>query len=155
MPCVLDRLTDLNPENRVERFSRAVSVFGLRRSVLENVSLILNSRSHPDAEAWGGDPEVSASVLGLGLPDFCGMHIGNERRERLRQEIIRQLKTFEPRFDPASISVGFTGEDMSNGGVLELEIRATISVEPLKEELVFRARLNMETGESTVNFADT
>lgn len=72
MPCVLDRLTDLNPETRVERFSRGISISALRRSVLENVSLILNSRSHPNAEAWGGDAEVSASVLGLGLPDFCG-----------------------------------------------------------------------------------
>ena len=150
MPCVLDRLTDLNPETRVERFSRGISVSALRRSVLENVSLILNSRSHPDAEAWGGDESVSASVLGLGLPDFCGSSGSLERKDRMRREIIHQLRTFEPRFAPDSIRVDFTGERVSDGGVLEMEVRATISVAPLKEELVFRARLNMETGESAV-----
>ena len=155
MPCVLDRLTDLNPENRVERFSRAVSVSGLRRSVLANVSLILNSRSHPAAEAWGCDPEVSASVLGMGLPDFCGMGVDAGRCERLRREVERQLRTFEPRFLPDSVSVSFTGERATDGGVLEMEVHAVVSVEPLKEELVFRARLNMETGESSVRLANT
>ena len=150
MPCVLDRLTDLNPETRVERFSRGVSISALRRSVLENVSLILNSRSHPGAEAWGGDAEVSSSVLGLGLSDFCGSTGGLVRRERLREEIVRQLRTFEPRFLPDSVRVDFTGEHVTDGGVLEMEVRAIISVAPLKEELVFRARLNMETGESAV-----
>ena len=41
-----------------------------------------------------------------------------------------------------------------DGGVLEMEVRAVISVAPLKEELVFRARLNMETGESIVTTSE-
>lgn len=154
MPCVLERLTDLNPENRTESFSRAVSLSGLRRSVLENVALIFNSRAHPDPDALGNDPAVSSSVLAMGLPDFCGASVGDVRRAWLKREIVRQLATFEPRFLPESIAVDFKGERESDGGVLELEVRATISVEPLKEELAFRALLNVETGESSVNFKD-
>lgn len=154
MPCVLERLTDLNPENRTERFSRAVSLSGLRRSVLDNVSLIFNSRSRPDSTALGKDPLIASSVLGFGLPDFCGATASDARRERLRREIVQQLTAFEPRFLPGSVSVGFVGEGTADGGVLELEVRAIISVAPMKEELAFRALLNVETGESSVTLQD-
>lgn len=154
MPCVLDRLTDLNPENRTERFSRAVSLSALHRSVLENVAMIFNSRSHPDVASLGGDATMASSVLTMGLPDFCGSGVSDDKSEWLRHEIVRQLRAFEPRFQPDSIAVEMKNEEGKDGGVLELEVRAIIAVEPLKEELAFRALLNMETGESSINFRD-
>lgn len=150
MPCVLDRLVDQNPEMRKEAFSRGISVVELRRSVLENLSLILNSRSHPQTEAWAGDEEIGRSVLGFGLPDFCGTQHDHVRCERLRREIERQIRAFEPRISPDSLSVSFTGGGACDGGTLELEIRGSISVKPLKDEIVFRAKLNLESGLSEI-----
>jgi len=143
------RLTDQNPEVRVERYPHAVSVVGLRRSVLANVSMILNSSSHPQSSAWQNDPTVTDSVLGMGLSDFCGVSHSRERREKLRRDILRQLAVFEPRLDSQVTVVNFfTDQDGVSSGILDLEIRSVISVVPLKEEFAFRARLNLETGEA-------
>jgi len=152
LPCVLVRLTDQNPDVRVERYPHAISVAALRRSVLANVSMILNSSSHPQSSAWRDDPEVTDSVIGMGLGDFCGVSHGRERREKLRRDILHQLSVFEPRLDSRVTVVNFfTGSEESSSGILDLEIRSLISVVPLKEEFAFRARLNLETGEAQLD----
>jgi len=149
LPCVMTRLTDQNPEVRVERYPHAISVVALRRSVLANVSMILNSSSHPQSSAWRNDSEVTDSVIGMGLGDFCGVSHSRERREKLRHDILHQLSVFEPRLDSSVTVVNFFAEqEQPSSGILDLEIRSIISVVPLKEEFVFRARLNLETGEA-------
>lgn len=152
LPCVLTRLTDQNPEVRVERYPHATSVAGLRKGVLATVSIILNSRSRPQPSAWRDDPAVTDSVLGLGLGDFCGVSHGREQREKLRRGILRQLAVFEPRLDSRATVVNFLSDrEGSSSGVLEFEIRSVISVAPLNEEFAFRARLDLETGEAQLD----
>jgi len=149
LPCLLTRLTDQNPEVRVEKFPHAVSVVGLRKGVLATVGNILNSRSRPQPSAWHDDPAITDSVLGMGLGDFCGIPHGREQRERLRREILRQLAVFEPRLDRRATVVDFVSDrEVSSSGILVFEIRSVISVAPLKEEFAFRARLDFETGEA-------
>lgn len=47
MPCVLMRLTDREPMVQRERYSRGISIQQLKRDILWNIELLLNSRSHP------------------------------------------------------------------------------------------------------------
>lgn len=156
MPCLLGRLTDQNPEQKTENFTRGISLKQLKQNILWNIELILNSRSHPSSDVWGNDPVVTDSVLGMGLPDFCGSSHSAAAREKLREEIIHQLSVFEPRLEKETLEVNYVNgnDEKSNHSVLELEISAWISVEPLREELVFRSRLDLESGTATINSAD-
>lgn len=156
MPCLLSRLTDHNPEQKTENFTRGISLKQLKQNILWNIELILNSRSHPMPDVWENDPEVTDSVIGMGFPDFCGISHSAEAREKLRKEIIHQLSVFEPRLEKESIEVNYVqnNDEKNNTSVLELEIAAWISVDPLREELVFRSKLDLESGIATVNNAD-
>jgi type VI secretion system lysozyme-like protein len=156
MPCLLNRLTDQAPEQKTENFSRGISLKQLRQNILWNIELILNSRSRPDSGVWHNDPMINDSVLGLGLPDFCGLSHSQSAMEKLRKEIIHQLTTFEPRLEKETLEVNFVNDGTSpvNHSVLELEVSAWIAVEPLREELVFRSKLDLESGIATINKTD-
>ncbi len=156
MPCLLSRLVDKNPEKKTDAgFSRGVSVKTLKREILRNIEMILNSASHPSRRELGDDPLVCTSVLALGLPDFCGVSHGAESRERLRSEILRQVRLFEPRIRPESLEVVVSdAKDAAGTSVLDAEIRGLIEVSPLREELVFRSRFDLETGTVAVSLPE-
>ncbi len=157
MPGILARLTDNNPEQKTENYTRGISVRLLRKDILWNIETLLNSRSHPPEKDWNGDSEVMNSVLGYGLCDFCGQTHKKRNLVRLKDEILRQIRLFEPRLDPDSLVAKIVNdEDVNTVPVsLEIEVRGVISVVALKDELVFCSKLDLETGNATVAVMDT
>jgi len=97
MPCLMTRLFDANPHQKTEPFLRGISTQRLKDEILANISLILNSSTHPTAEALNFDDELCSSVLGMGLEDFCGCSHSLQKRRQLQQQIMYQLQKFEPR----------------------------------------------------------
>ncbi len=156
MPCVLGRLTDQNPQLPVERFSRGISIKQLKRDILWNIEMILNSRSHPGREELNSDEMICNSVLGMGLPDFCGISHSRDQLEKLRREIIHQLRCFEPRIKADSLRVTLFQEKQaaSDNSILEMEIQGQIAVAPLREELVFQSRLDLESGTASIKLLE-
>ncbi len=156
MPCILERLTDRKPQFAAEHFSRGISIKQLKRDILWNIEMILNSKSHPDRTELGNDETICNSVLGMGLPDFCGMSHRQEQLENLRVEILRQLRCFEPRINADSLKVTLLHEKrvMSGNSVLEMEIQGQIDVAPLREELVFQSRLDLELGTASIKMLE-
>lgn len=146
MPCVLTRLRDNDPDSRRESFSRSVSLAELRESILENIRLIFHSRFRPEAGELGDDPRLMSSVLGLGLSDFCGMARSDENRARLREDIIRQLRWFEPRLDPETLEVEVRDGSKRDGSGWALVITGRISVAPLSGEMLCVSEIDLETG---------
>lgn len=153
MPCLLMRLTDNNPNVKTEVYSHGLSVRQLKRDILWNIEVLLNSRSRPArSELLPYGETVANSVLGMGLSDFCGHTHSLDTRENLRKEILLQLKVFEPRLRADTIQVKLADKDEAgNGSIVEMEITGLINVQPLKEELIFRSKLNLETGVATVS----
>ncbi|MCQ2380514.1 MAG: type VI secretion system baseplate subunit TssE [Victivallaceae bacterium] len=155
MPCLLSTLTDLHPEARMENYPRGVSLSQLKDDILLNVSLILNSRSHSDSDAWDGDMEVSKSVVNLGLRDFCGRYATPDSVESVRSEIVRQLQAFEPRLARNSIKVEIVGDGQSTSPTqVQMSISGIIRVDPVNEELVLRSCFDFDTGKTEVYIAD-
>lgn len=156
MPCVLGRLTDQNPQTATEHFSRGISIKQLKRDILWNIEMILNSRSHPGRAELNNDGMICDSVLGMGLPDFCGISHSPEQLEKLRKEILHQLRCFEPRINADSLTVTLIQEKqgVSGNSVLEMEILGQIEVAPLREELVFQSRLDLESGTTSVKLLE-
>src|SRR5579871_4170155 len=83
---LLDRLIDLDPENRFEpAMSRAESLRRLRQSVKRDLESLLNTtRASISSEPLS--PEIEKSVLCYGLPDVASMSVqsGHDQRRLLR-----------------------------------------------------------------------
>lgn len=154
LPCILRRLTDLEPQIQKEPYAAGVfTAKQLKRDIFENIETILNSRSHTlrkDLEKYDG---LNSSVLGYGLPDFCGKICTQEGREEIRDIILQQILHFEPRLAPTSVAVDFLQDEPTYGSTLEFQISGYIQVGQLSEEVVFISKLDLETGCSTVQTA--
>ena len=147
-PCLLRRLTDSAPDEKKENYSQGITVKQLKKDIFDNIEMILNSRSHPQAEDLEKYPELSESVLAYGLTDFCGKVCSMDDKETIREHILHQLRVFEPRLNPDSIDVTLAQNDKETRSVLEFQISGMIDVAELSEEIVFISRLDLETGNS-------
>jgi len=78
-PSLLDRLTDDEPDKRVEPPERRVlTIARLRESVLRDLNWLFNSTQMASASEMEEFPLVTSSVVNFGLPAFG--HDGLERR---------------------------------------------------------------------------
>lgn len=128
----------------------------LRAEILHNIVLILNSHSHPRLSDLHGDRELSYSVLGMGLTDFCGHSHAAQSLAQLQQQIREQIVHFEPRLDPDSVQVHLISDGTSNSlnHTINLEIVAQIHPKLLADQ-VFRCTtlLDLESGANVVRLS--
>src|ERR1700746_3329936 len=94
----LDRLIDLEPDNRMENpLSRSQSVRLLKAAVRRDLEWLVNSRGIADMPA-GGFKEVNRSVYTYGLPDLSTLTMASTAdRNRLVRSILATINLFEPR----------------------------------------------------------
>ena len=145
-PFSLKRLTDNYPSEQSEGDGTLITVKQLREDVFDNIDMLFNSRSHPSLEDLKNYEELNDSVLGFGISDFCGKQSSTASRANLQEEIFRQIRLFEPRLDPASITVDFRDSSKTESSSLEFSISGTIKVKEVNEEIAFISRLNLESG---------
>lgn len=129
----------------------------LRHEILQNITLILNSHSHPRLADLKGDQSLAFSVLGMGLADFCGHSYASLSLSQLQQRIKEQIVYFEPRLDPTSVQVLLLTDPLSNvtersGHTINLEISAKIHPRLLAGQ-VFKCStvLDLESGANLVH----
>src|ERR1700678_1148679 len=94
---VLDRLIDLEPENRMENpLSRSQSVRLLKSAVRRDLEWLLNSRRicEPPEE---GLKELNRSIYTYGLPDLSTLTMAaTGDRNKLVRQILATINMFEP-----------------------------------------------------------
>jgi type VI secretion system protein ImpF len=149
-PFLLRRLTDFEPSNKQESAAGIITARQLKEDVFENIEMLFNSRSHPSPAELKGWPELEESVLSYGVPDYCGKTGSPEDREMLRQYIITQLRNFEPRLMPDSISVDFIESQDGTNSLMEFKINGIINVGEISEEVLFISKLDVETGNAEI-----
>ena len=130
LPCLIARLVDDEPHNRVERSPRLYTMEQLKKNVLRNIVMILNSSPRRRKVDPSCGEAVRDSVLFFGLPDFTGQTTNQTRLEELRQEILHQLRCFEPRLDKDSLSVVLEVDPNSCGEFI-LRISGMLSADPV------------------------
>ena len=98
LPCLLDRLIDLDPDVSMEpAWSRSQGLWELKESVKRDLETLLNSR-RSCSDLPEDFVEASQSMLTYGLPDISTASVlGLDDRERLRQEVEDTIRRFEPR----------------------------------------------------------
>jgi type VI secretion system lysozyme-like protein len=145
-PYALKRLTDLDPAEKTERAEGFLTAKQLKEDVFENIDMLFNSRSHASLADLNGYEDVENSVLGYGISDFCGRQSSTASREALRAHIFKQIGLFEPRLDPASITIELLDTRGSDQTSVEFRIGGCIRTKEVSEEIYFISRLNLESG---------
>ena len=147
-PCLLDRLTDDQPENRHEsRNARVVSPSRYRDAVLRDVRWLFNTSSRLNSEDVAEFPEVQSSVLSYGIRDLCGRITTTVEIGELERELTAALKHFEPRVIPGSLHIRAVEDPSgSSPSVLSFEIEAELWANPVPEHLFIKTKIDLETG---------
>lgn len=150
-PSLLDRLTDLDPNNPKEsRDQRVIDIRRLREIVQRDLSWLLNTNN---AESWIDEeryPHVSASVVNYGVREVAGDFSTLQRAELIRLSIARAIQLFEPRIREGSAHVEMRSEDVARETIVSFDIRADMWAEPVPLELYLRSNVDITTGEITL-----
>ncbi len=150
-PCLLDRLTDENPESQKEgRSERIVSIRRYREGVLRDLVWLLNGKSHTVEEELNEFPEAARSVLNFGTRDLCGLISANMDMRDLEHDIAEAIRRFEPRINPRTLEVKAVAGTKRDSNGLSIEIRGELWAHPIPEQLYLRSEIDLDTGEYTV-----
>ncbi len=142
VPSLLDRLLDDAPELATEPArDRTQRLADLKRSVRRDVEELLNTRRRP---LPGGFPEVAASVLAYGLPDFSGAGPATgKEREGFARQIEGILRTFDRRLSNVRVELKPTDD---GSRTLRFHITALLAADPAPEPVEFDSTLEPATG---------
>ena len=153
-PYILRRLTDYDPSERSEGSTGLITGKQLKEDIFENIDMLFNSRSHASTADLMGSEELELSVLGYGISDFCGRQSSTASRNALREHIFRQIRFFEPRLDPSSLTIELHDIKGGDSTSLEFRISGNIKVKDVDEEIAFISRLNLESGNAELRLDD-
>jgi len=146
-PCLLDRLTDENPDKREEsRNQRIISLQRYKAGVLRDLDWLFNAIGHsPDEPA--GDltiadyEEAFHSVVNFGIRQLYGRLAPDV--EEIERQLFDALTFFEPRINRRTLKVKATLERQ----VLCFDITGELWVYPVPERLFIRTELDLESSE--------
>ena len=150
-PCLLDRLTDENPEAVKEsRNERVISVKRYREGVLRDLIWLLNAKAHTDRDGLDEFPEAARSVLNFGTRDLCGLISSSLDLGTLEQEIAEAMRRLEPRINPGSLAVTAVSGSQKFANGIAVEIRGDLWAYPVPEQLYIRTEIDLDTGKYAV-----
>ena len=151
-PALLDRLTDDEPDKKLEpRLQRVISKKRLREAVLRDMAWLFNTtRFDPNM-----DPTTLArarrSVINYGLPALSGQTASTLEVPDLERAIRQAILDFEPRILPETLQVRALETDaMDHHNVIGVQITGQLWSEPVPLELLLRTEIDLETGQVEV-----
>jgi len=151
-PCLLDRLTDDDPNAQSEsRNKRVVSLRQYRRAVLRDLEMLLNTRMHPLGDDIYDYDAAASSVLNYGVLDICGKTLTEIERLDYEKCVRQALLDFEPRILPRSLSVRLViPEDSKGVRSIAFEIKGELWAHPLPDRLYIKTEVDLESGHCTM-----
>lgn len=131
----------------LERFNESA----LRATVRRELGWLLNTTNLEASVDLSACPQVRTSVLNYGVPDLAGKSLSNRAVLRRAREIRDAVQAFEPRIDPATLSVEISGvveRENSLTFVIEGDVRSAVRAVPIK------LRTDVEADSSAVTVRD-
>jgi type VI secretion system protein ImpF len=154
-PALLDRLTDDEPDKKLEpRERRVLSKSRLRLGVLRDLAWLFNATKLESGDAMDGLPYARRSVINFGLPALSGQTASTLEVQDLERVIKQAILDFEPRILPETLEVTAIGEfsELDQHNVIGIQIRGQLWAQPVPLELLLRTEIDLETGK--VQIAD-
>jgi type VI secretion system protein ImpF len=153
-PSLLDRLTDLEPEQKTEsRDARVIDLRQLRDIIRRDLAWLLNSNNQDtliDAQLY---PHTVKSVLNFGVRDVAGDFSTPTRVDDIRKAITRAITLFEPRIKEGTLEVLLRENEKNAASVVDFDIRADMWAQPLPMELYLRSQVDLTTGHLSLESA--
>jgi type VI secretion system protein ImpF len=151
-PALLDRLTDDEPDKKLEpRRERVISKRRMREAVLRDLAWLFNTtRLDPNM-----DPVTLAharrSVVNYGLPPLSGKTASSIELTDLERAVRQAILDFEPRILAASLRVrALESGRFEQHNVIGVEISGQLWAEPVPIELLVRTEIDLESGQVEV-----
>ncbi len=150
---VLDRLIDLEPDNRMENpLSRSQSVRLLKSAVRRDLEWLLNSRricDPPDERL----KELNRSVYVYGLADLSALAmLASGDRNRLVRQILATINLFEPRLANVRLVLVETPDSAKKD--IHLRVEAMLRMDPVPEPITFDTVFELKTGNCRLTGGD-
>lgn len=115
----------------LERFNETA----LRATVRRELAWLLNTTNLEAGIELDPFPQVKTSVVNYGVPDLAGKSLSNRAVLRRAREIRSAIHAFEPRIDPATLSVEIAGtveRENSLTFVIQGDVRSAVRAVPIK-----------------------
>jgi type VI secretion system protein ImpF len=146
-PSLLDRLTDLNPEQtRDPPDQQALTMAALRQAVLRDLAWLLNATNLDTTEDLTQTPHAASSTLNYGIPGFAGLFELTRRTQALEAAIATAIKTFEPRIAPQTVRVRARAPSDTDGPTaLVFDIEGELWAQPVPQQLFLQTAIELET----------
>ena len=147
-PSLLDRLIDNEPKKSQEsREERVQSSYQLRRSVLRDLTWLLNCTNLASSQDLDGYPEVKNSVLNYGLADMAGRTVSTLDAETVKYALLEAIRIFEPRILPNTLKLRLLSlDERLNSHSVAFEIEGELWSQPVPQRLYLQTELDIEIG---------
>jgi type VI secretion system protein ImpF len=148
-PALLDRLTDDEPDKKVEGpDKRVLNKVQLRQAVLRDLAWLFNTTKLESGEDLSSTPQVQRSVLNFGLPALAGETASALDPTDLERAVREAILAYEPRILPSSLRVRtiVTESQLDQHNVVSVEIEGFLWAQPVPLELLLRTEVDLETG---------
>jgi type VI secretion system protein ImpF len=157
-PALLDRLTDDEPDKKVEGpDKRVLTKAQLRQAVLRDLVWLLNTTRLESGEDLSGAPSVQRSVLNFGVPALSGETASSLDPTDLERGVRDAILAYEPRILPASLRVQaiVTDTQLDQHNVISVQIEGQLWAQPVPLELLLRTEVDLETGKAEITELST
>ena len=154
-PALLDRLTDDEPEKKLEpREHRVLSKSRMRQAVLRDLAWLFNTTKTESGTTMQRYPHARRSVINFGLPALSGQTASTIEIQDLERDLRQAILDFEPRILPETLQVRAIVEisSLDHHNVIGIEIHGNLWAQPVPLELLIRTEIDLETGK--VQIAD-
>lgn len=154
-PALLDRLTDEEPDKKLEpREHRVMSKTRLRQAVLRDLAWLFNTTRLEAEVDLARAPFAQKSVINFGLPALSGSMASSLEIPDLERAVRQAILDFEPRILPDTLEVRALVElsDLDHHNVIGIEIRGQLWAQPVAIDLLIRTEIDLESGK--VQMAD-
>ena len=148
-PALLDRLTDDDPQNKLEsREKRVMTKAQLRQAVLRDLGWLFNATALASPADFDRYPNVRRSVVNFGLPALSGKTASTVEIADLERAVREAILDFEPRLlaDSLSVRAVVTENQLDHHNVIGIEIQAQLWAQPMPLEMFVRTEIDLETG---------
>ena len=153
-PALLDRLTDEEPEKKLEpRENRVLSKSRLRQAVLRDLAWLFNTTKIESGVAMAKWPYARRSVINFGLPALSGQTASRIEVQDLERDIRQAILDFEPRILPESLDVKAVVDlsSLDHHNVIGIQIHGHLWAQPVPLELLIRTEIDLETGKVQIS----
>ncbi|MBC7944047.1 MAG: type VI secretion system baseplate subunit TssE [Burkholderiales bacterium] len=152
-PALLDRLTDEQPEKKLEtREERVITKTRLRQAVLRDLTWLMNATRLGSSQDFSGCSLAERSVINFGLPSLSGETASSLDVIELERSLKQAILDFEPRIIASTLNLETIVSDsqLDRHNIISVQIRGHLWAQPIPLELLLRTEVDLETGKVEV-----